>query len=73
MVLRFDWFSANVLAARRVRKKVQLGHRWNWWFTLNRKGGTYTRWLMSVFITLVAMRCKELSCSGVVTWSCKAS
>jgi hypothetical protein len=25
MVLRFDWFSANVLAARRVRKKSSAG------------------------------------------------
>jgi hypothetical protein len=34
--------------------------------TLNKKGGTWTRWLMLVFIMVVAVRCKELSCSGVV-------
>ena len=67
VVLRFAWFSANVLAARRARKKssagssVELEVR-----TLNRKGGTWTRWLMLVFITVVAVRCKVLSCSGVV-------
>ena len=40
---------------------------------LKRKGGTWTRSLISVLITVVAVRCEVLSCSGVVAWSCKAS